>query len=56
MDETLALLRRTMEAEDVAAEEGELNAAVVFGLREVQGTLAALWRATEGRESGLPAI
>jgi uncharacterized membrane protein YccC len=54
MDKTLARLRRAMEAEDVGAEEGELNAAVAFGLSEVRRTLGALWAATEGRDSGLP--
>jgi hypothetical protein len=49
MDETLARLRRAMEDEDVGAEEGELNAAVAFGLSEVRRTLAALWAATEER-------
>jgi uncharacterized membrane protein YccC len=48
MDETLARLRRVMEAEDVGAEEGEMNAAVAFGLSEVRRTLAALWEAMEG--------
>jgi uncharacterized membrane protein YccC len=56
MDETLARLRRAMEGEDVGPEEGELNAAVAFGLSEVRRTLAALWVATEGRYSGLPSI
>lgn len=56
MDETLARLRRAIEAEHMGVEEGELNAAVAFGLSEVRRTLAALWATTERRESGLPSV